>query len=284
MKIKITWLYLPLYLYISYITLNTIIRGFLAGVDRTKPVSEKLVSLNTAMFDDISHWTSHEARLNKLNQVKLPYFLDHLVPGSHVLDVGCGAGYQTELLASANFTVVGVDISVSSVAYAEERIILGGHFQAEQCKCLVGSAYALPFPDASFDGVVVSDTLEHLNDLPRAVDEISRVLKDDAVVVFDTFNRSPYSFLMLYLLMQKICAVIPRDAYDYRLFTTPEELVQLFGDYGFTTDLSQWRGIKVNVDSLVALASGGPEGLPEFKLVEDDLSGVYIGYFKRGFQ
>jgi 2-polyprenyl-6-hydroxyphenyl methylase/3-demethylubiquinone-9 3-methyltransferase len=275
MKVK-TWIYLPVYMYVFYSTVSSIVSNILSSVDRTKPVSDKVALLNSQIFDDITYWTTQEARIQQLNKVKLPYFIEHLEPGSHVLDVGCGAGFQAELLASTNFTVVGVDVSVASVAFAEERFILGGHFQAEQLKCLVGSVYDLPFPDESFDAVVISDTIEHIHDLPRAVDEISRVLKDRAVVVFDTFNRSPYSYIVYYLLMQKIFAFIPRDAHDYRLFTTPEELVQLFWDRGFSTDLHQWRGIKVNVESVVAR-----HGLPEFTLVPGDLSGTYIGFFTR---
>ena len=45
------------------------------------------------------------------------------------------------------------------------------------------SAFDLPFPDSSFHGVICSDVLEHLNDIPKAVSEIARVLKPGGVVI-----------------------------------------------------------------------------------------------------
>ena len=109
------------------------------------------------------------------------FFIPHLAPGMQVLDVGCGPGTMTLGIAAriAPGTVIGVDMSDAQVAMAlaaaRERGVANARFQ-------VGSAYDLPFPDASFDTVFSHALLEHLSDPLRAVHELLRVLRPDGVL------------------------------------------------------------------------------------------------------
>ena len=92
----------------------------------------------------------------------------HLVRGRRVLDAGCGEGYGVALLSSAGAaSVVGVDVDEATIAEARERY--GLDFQ-------VADVADLPFEDASFDAVVCFETIEHIEDAPRAVAELKRVL------------------------------------------------------------------------------------------------------------
>jgi ubiquinone/menaquinone biosynthesis C-methylase UbiE len=84
------------------------------------------------------------------------FFLPHLRPGMRLLDAGCGQGSITIGLADAVAPgeVVGLDRDPEQVerarALAAERGVTNVRFE-------VGDAYALPFPDASFDAVFAHD-------------------------------------------------------------------------------------------------------------------------------
>jgi ubiquinone/menaquinone biosynthesis C-methylase UbiE len=111
----------------------------------------------------------------------VPFLLPHLRPGMRLLDVGCGAGGITLSLAErvAPGEVVGVEIAPSEVAVARAAAAERGLPNA----CfVVGSAYALPVPDGSFDAALACNTLEHLAEPLRALREMRRVLKPGGVV------------------------------------------------------------------------------------------------------
>ena len=94
--------------------------------------------------------------------------LESLPPGTTVLDVGCGIGGSSRILArDYGFVVTGVTISPSQVTRARELTApeLTATF-------LVGDAMALPFPDASFDVVWSVEAGPHMPDKARFAKEM----------------------------------------------------------------------------------------------------------------
>jgi cyclopropane fatty-acyl-phospholipid synthase-like methyltransferase len=81
----------------------------------------------------------------------------HLLPGS-VLDIACGSGYGTAILASSTIsTALGVDISEDAVCYARGRY--------GSSKISFACSDALNFaPQSCFENVVSLETLEHLRE------------------------------------------------------------------------------------------------------------------------
>ena len=71
--------------------------------------------------------------------------------GNRVLDLGCGPGWYVPLLADAGAEVVAVDHDPANVARAAAR----------GARAVVADARRTPFEDASFDGVLCSNLLEH---------------------------------------------------------------------------------------------------------------------------
>lgn len=106
-----------------------------------------------------------------------------------VLEVGCGVGAELQILhrrfPQAHLT--GLDFSAAQLAKARELLqsdLASGAMELHQ-----GSAYELPFPDDSFDGVCLIWVLEHLNDPVQALREARRVLRPDGVLfVTEVFN------------------------------------------------------------------------------------------------
>jgi ubiquinone/menaquinone biosynthesis C-methylase UbiE len=91
--------------------------------------------------------------------------------GARVLEVGCGTGVITEMIAALPGVAeaVGIDPSEGLVARARDR--------APALTFDVGDGQALPYPDQSFDGVVFATTLCHVPDPAAALVEARRVLR-----------------------------------------------------------------------------------------------------------
>jgi len=88
---------------------------------------------------------------------------------ARILDVGCASGRLIEALKSRGHDVVtGVDVSAEAIAACRERGLADVH---------VMPADHLEFPEASYDVLIASDVLEHIEDDRRALLEWRRVLK-----------------------------------------------------------------------------------------------------------
>jgi ubiquinone/menaquinone biosynthesis C-methylase UbiE len=104
-------------------------------------------------------------------------------PGLHVLDAGCGRGEVLLACARAGAKVAGVDYSQTAVELTRETLSEFPDADIRQ-----GDVTALPWPDATFDRILFSDVIEHL-DPPQtvpALSEFHRVLKPGGVLLVHT--------------------------------------------------------------------------------------------------
>ena len=112
--------------------------------------------------------------------------LDALGPveDREVLEIACGTGRFTVMLAERGADITGLDISGPMLGQGREKAIAAG--VDDQVEFMRGDAARLPFPDDSFD-VVFAMRFFHLADTPAAyLSEMRRVARDR--VFFDTFN------------------------------------------------------------------------------------------------
>ncbi len=107
--------------------------------------------------------------------------------GRHVLDIACGEGYGSALLAAVAERVIGVDIAPDAVAHARRR-----YFRSNLHFC-VGNCAAVPLPDRSVDVVVTFETIEHHDQHGAMLREIKRVLKQDGTLIISSPERREYS-------------------------------------------------------------------------------------------
>ncbi|MFI5283004.1 MAG: class I SAM-dependent methyltransferase, partial [Candidatus Dormibacterales bacterium] len=89
--------------------------------------------------------------------------------GRLTLDVGCGEGRVARDLASQGHRVVGADSS--------RKLVVAAARAAPTIPTVIADAAALPFADACCDLVVAYMSLQDIDDMPRAVWEIARVLE-----------------------------------------------------------------------------------------------------------
>lgn len=93
--------------------------------------------------------------------------------GSLVLDIGCGPGFFTLLLASLGMNVTAADYSEGMLEKAKDLLNRNGYHDVEFCRA---DAQHLPFADASFDAVVSRNLVWNLEDPEAAYKEWLRVL------------------------------------------------------------------------------------------------------------
>lgn len=124
-----------------------------------------------------------------------------LRPGAKVLDVGCGGGRhirQTRLIPGID--AIGLDLGEKEVRDTTKMLAeldalpvqWGGTVPgAGKWLTMRGSVYRLPFPDATFDCVIISEVLEHLHEDDLALAEMSRVLKPGGVLAASVPREGP---------------------------------------------------------------------------------------------
>lgn len=128
-------------------------------------------------------------------------------PGS-VLEAGCGMGTLAITLAHAGFQVTGLDVSPVALQFAAQRT----KDEGVNISWKEGFVENIPFPDKTFDYVTCCHTLEHVQDLKRAVAELKRVARRKIVVLV------PKQKFRVYM-----------DNYHTQFFEKPEQLVEAFG-------------------------------------------------------
>ena len=116
------------------------------------------------------------------------HFARRWVEGKRVLDVACGEGYGSALLARDAAHVTGVDISRAAIDHARDAYAGIGNLRYECAACT-----AIPLPDASIDVAVSFETLEHITEQEQFANELARVLKPDGVLILSCPNKLEYS-------------------------------------------------------------------------------------------
>lgn len=119
-------------------------------------------------------------------------FAQNVAVDKVVLDAACGEGYGTYLLSHKASMAIGIDIDSSTIDSAQKR------YQKENIQFVTGSIGSLPFEDHTFDIVVSFETIEHVDEkLQNAfMNEITRVLKRQGVLIMSTPNKAIYTDLV----------------------------------------------------------------------------------------
>ncbi len=134
------------------------------------------------MNNEVTHFEdSRWASFRQSVEFRHTAALDFIEKGP-VLDVGCGDGLFLGLLRNKGVEATGVDISNEAVAACTKQ---GLRAQT------VPSASALPFPDSSFEYVVMLDILEHVYDPVPYLVEARRVSRGYVIVGVPNFSSLP---------------------------------------------------------------------------------------------
>jgi SAM-dependent methyltransferase len=124
--------------------------------------------------------------LTNLGSSRMDYIAKSVVsPVKKVLDIGCSYGWALESLQDKAEELYGIDMDQNALDQAARRF--------PKATYTYQTAAELPFGDASFDLVILSEVIEHVGDENKqlVIDEAWRVLKDNGVFIF----TAPYAGL-----------------------------------------------------------------------------------------
>jgi ubiquinone/menaquinone biosynthesis C-methylase UbiE len=142
-------------------------------------------------------------------------------PGSRVLDVGSGSGWMARRLATRSVKVVSVDLSHRNLERIRSTLSQSGAAQ------VLTDACQLPFRNGSFDLVVISEVLEHLNSPAEGAREFARVLAPRGRIVAST----PYKEKIQYYLCVHCNKKTPANAHLHSF--DQNSLIALFQSLNF---------------------------------------------------
>ena len=139
-----------------------------------------------------------------------------LSAGWSVLDVGGGTGVLAHHVAVASGCRVAVlDHDPSAVAIADSR---------DGVSAVLGDASAMPFPDATFDAVLLIDSFHHVADQRSAVRETARVLRAGGLVLVAERDPAHFAAMLTYTYERVIGESVSPH--------TPQALAEMFHDAG----------------------------------------------------
>jgi 2-polyprenyl-6-hydroxyphenyl methylase / 3-demethylubiquinone-9 3-methyltransferase len=239
-------------------------------------------------------WWRTDFSLNLIKTVFNPIRVDYakkilnqreiIAEGKTALEVGCGGGILCEEIARIGFITTGIDPAQQSVITASKHASENGL----KITYINGTGEKLPFPDNTCDIVLCCDVLEHVQDLPKVISEISRVLKPGGVFLYDTFNRTFLSNLVAIKILQewKRWAIMPPHLHEWKMFIKPSEIKWLLlqnhltwkEHRGIMPDISPlkiWRYLHLRVKGKLTYEEFGKK----FQMEESNFTNVmYLGY------
>ena len=213
--------------------------------------------------------TESLARFDRAYWELYPYLGRYLpwCSGERLLEIGLGYGTVGQLLAEQGLDYHGLDISPGPVAMMVHRLKLLGVVDADS-RIRQGSALAIPHPDESFDVLVSIGCLHHTGNLPRAIEELRRVLRPGGRAMVMVYNRYSYRRAVMLPVQMLLRGVwrepgrrdeLVRRTYDANsdgtaapatVFTSASDIHRLFKDF------SEVRVRRENFDNFVLSAGG----------------------------
>ena len=120
------------------------------------------------------------------------FALDFIKDNSSILDIPCGSGYGSNLLSQKSKKVIGVDIHSGAIQHAQEFFSKDNiNFEVADMQ-EISSYFA---KNTTFDTIVSFEGIEHIELQEHFLDEISKLLKQDGILIISTPRKphgSPY--------------------------------------------------------------------------------------------
>ena len=164
--------------------------------------------------------------LHKINPLRLEFILnnfDKSIKKKDVLDIGCGGGLISELLAKKNGNVTGIDENIYNIKQAREHAKMGS-IKINYKNQSLDTFYKKN--KKKYDLILCLEVLEHVNDVKKTLDKISELMKPGGTLILSTINRNLKSLLFAKIFGEYVLNWIPVGTHQFEKFLKPEEIVE----------------------------------------------------------
>jgi 2-polyprenyl-6-hydroxyphenyl methylase/3-demethylubiquinone-9 3-methyltransferase len=177
-------------------------------------------------FDKISdRWwdlSGEMKSLHDINPLRVGYIKSRRsLNGLNILDVGCGGGILSEVLAFAGARVTGIDMALSPLKSARAHLNVSGLKIDYQQSTVENWAENNP---NSYDVVTCMELIEHVPDPCSVVTACARLIKSGGDIFFATINRTLKAFIYVIIGGEYILKILPRKTHQYNRFIKPSEM------------------------------------------------------------
>lgn len=154
---------------------------------------EELINVNKvrqAFSDAANSYDSHAELQREIGRRLLAHLDFTKITPTSILDIGCGTGFFTRLLADKykKANLCAADISPAMVQYTRKASARRWPWQGTNFYT-TSNAMQLPFKDASFDLVTSNLAMQWVPDPEKMMREMRRVLAPGGLILFSTFGR-----------------------------------------------------------------------------------------------
>ena len=156
--------------------------------------------------------------LHKINPLRLEFILnnfDKSIKKKDVLDIGCGGGLISELLAKKNGNVTGIDENIYNIKQAREHAKIGS-IKINYKNQSLDTFYKKN--KKKYDLILCLEVLEHVNDVKKTLDKISELMKPGATLILSTINRNLKSLIFAKIFGEYVLNWIPVGTHQFEKF------------------------------------------------------------------
>ena len=141
------------------------------------------------------HWVQISKSIRKRNNYVVARYelilnlIENEIKGNKILDIGCGDGVLSWILAKNGANVTGIDTCKEAVEFAKEKCK-----EIKELSFIIGSAYNLPFKDKIFDYILSSEVIEHLIEPEKMILEMKKAWSGEGKIFITTpikFTKFP---------------------------------------------------------------------------------------------
>jgi len=161
--------------------------------------------------------------LHQINPLRLDYIAQRIdLSRAKVLDVGCGGGLLAEGMAFRGADVTGIDRSPKALSVASVHAEKSGipvDYQENDAETWSQTH------QETYDVVTCLEVLEHVPDVPRAVQACADMIKPGGLFFFATLNRTPESYIKAILGAEYVLGWLPKGTHQYKKFICPSEMI-----------------------------------------------------------
>ncbi|MFH0728873.1 MAG: bifunctional 2-polyprenyl-6-hydroxyphenol methylase/3-demethylubiquinol 3-O-methyltransferase UbiG [Pseudomonadota bacterium] len=189
-------------------------------------VGKNIDQKEIAKFDSLAdYWWDRQGVLKSLHDIN-PLRLQYIdcrtsLCEKRVLDVGCGGGILSEVMAAKGARVTGIDAAKGPLRTARRHAEKEG--RAIQYIQSTAEIFAKERPD-SFDVITCLELLEHVDEPASIVAACARLVRPGGDVIFATIDKTPIAGILAILGGEYVLRLLARGTHQYSRFIKPRDL------------------------------------------------------------